>query len=272
MFYSEANSKPAAETNNVRKKWANSQVAIGTWAVVPAISTTQTLGQSGFDFVVFEQQHGFIAQENLLPLIQAAQLTGCTPIVRVGEDDIMGIGRALDLGARGIIVPMVSTPEQAQAIADAMKFPPLGKRSYGGLRNHASTREANDDVFCIVMIETPEGVKNADKILSVPGIDGAFIGPSDLTLTMGIEPEPNVTDADLHLTPPEVVAASKAVAEACLRNGKRFGVNSIREDEVRDGLDAGASIIFYGGDIVYVAAGSRKDVAMLRGLTQNIKR
>jgi 4-hydroxy-2-oxoheptanedioate aldolase len=266
MFYDESKSKPAAETNNLRKRWANGEVPIGTWAVVPAISATQTLGQSGFDFVVLEQQHGFISQENLLPLIQAAQISGCTPIVRVGEDDIMGIGRALDLGARGIIVPMVSNVTQARAIADAMKFPPVGRRSYGGLRNHSSTIEANEDTFCFVMIETPEGVDNAEEILAVPGIDGAFLGPSDLTLTMGIEPDPNVTDADLHITHPDVVAAGKKVAQACRRHGKHFGINSIRENEVQDALDDGATVIFFGGDIVYIAAGARQDVTMLRGL------
>jgi 2-keto-3-deoxy-L-rhamnonate aldolase RhmA len=161
---------------------------------------------------------------------------------------------------------MVSTVDQARAAANAMKFPPIGRRSYGGLRSHATTVEANEDVFCIVMIETPEGVANADAILAVPGIDGAFLGPSDLTLTMGIEPEPNVTDSDLHVTHPDVVAAGRKVAEACIRHGKHFGINSIRENEVQDGLDMGATIVFFGGDIVYVAAGARRDVMMLQGL------
>jgi 4-hydroxy-2-oxoheptanedioate aldolase len=255
-----------AQPNQIRGRWSRGEAVTGTWLIVPAIESARAMGAAGFDCVIIEQQHAHIPHSALLPLIQAIELSGCTPLVRVGEEDLIGISRALDLGARGIVAPLVSTPQQARAIADAVRFPTMGKRSFGGLTHHASTAEANDDIVCIVMIETAEGVKNLDEIMSIPGIDGAVLGPSDLALDMGLEPDVNVTDREGHVTENAVVDAMKVLFEKCKRHGKHAGIITIMQDEAQAALEQGASFIFFGGDITYLVNGAHADAAMLRQL------
>lgn len=138
--------------NLVRRRWRNNEPAFGAMLGIPAISTAHALSSAGFDWVIIEQQHAYVTEDAIPALLQALELGGTTPFVRIGENDPIGIQRALDLGARGIVAPMVNTRKQAEMVRDNARFPPLGARSWGAPRLHATPAEANDDVLVLVMI------------------------------------------------------------------------------------------------------------------------
>jgi 4-hydroxy-2-oxoheptanedioate aldolase len=243
--------------NKVRELWARGEPAIGTFLVIPSIRSAEVLGRAGYDWVVIEQQHGAVAQESLLPILHAVELGGTTALVRVGENDLIGIARALDLGARGVIVPMVSTPEQAKSVGSATRFPPMGTRSYGGLRHHSSPQDANDDVICVVMIETPEAVQNADEIASTPGVDGLLLGPADLAVNMGLTP-------DLRGAHQAVFDAFVQVEAACKRHRRQAGLVAFNPGDARSVVERGATFVPLNSDLGHVAAGCAQDVRVIR--------
>ena len=251
--------------NLVRELWSQGDAAFGTFLVIPSIRSAEVVGKAGYDWVVIEQQHGAVAQESLLPLLHALELGDTIALVRVGENDLIGLSRALDLGARGVIVPMVSTAEQARTFGAATRFPPRGTRSYGSLRHHASPEEANDDVICIVMIETLEGVKNADDIATTPGVDGLLLGPVDLAVNMGLSP-------DAGSTHPAVFEAFDQVAAACKRHGRQAGLVATTSSDARAVVGRGATFVPIRSDLGHVAVGSAEDVRAIRDLRNDARK
>jgi 4-hydroxy-2-oxoheptanedioate aldolase len=243
--------------NKVRELWSRGEAALGTFLVIPSIRSAEVIGRAGYDWVVIEQQHGAVAQEELLPILHALELGGATALVRVGENDLIGIARALDLGARGVIVPMVSTPEQARTVGQATRFPPQGTRSYGGLRHHASPADANEDVICVVMIETPEAVANADAIAATPGVDGLLLGPADLAVNMGLTP-------DLRGAHSVVFDAFVQVEAACRRHGRQAGLVAFNPGDAKSVVERGATFVPLRSDLGHVVAGSAEDVRIIR--------
>ena len=159
-----------------------------------ATSDTAMLGGSGFDFLLFDTQHSPVEVKDLGPAIQAMRGTRATPIVRVSSNRADLICLALDIGARGIIVPMVNTKEEAQEMVESCRYYPLGNRSNAGVRGDwGETKDyrdylntVNEQIVIIPMIETQKAIDNIDEILSVPGIDVLLVGPSDLSIELDV--------------------------------------------------------------------------------------
>ena len=154
--------------------------AVGLWATIPSPVTAELAARSGADYVVVDQQHGAVGPGDLLVLLQAIQGAGTPALVRVGSHDPWVIGHALDLGAEGVIVPLVDGPEEAEAIVAACRYAPAGRRSWGRVRG-----EAAEDPLVLAMIETRAGLEAVDAIVGTEGLDGVYIGPSDLSLGLG---------------------------------------------------------------------------------------
>src|SRR6202167_2105027 len=159
------------------------------WCSLPYPILAETVGREGVPAVTLEGQHGLWDVSSLLTGIAAVRQGGSAPIVRVPVGDFALVSRALDFGAEGIIAPMINTAADARAFAAAAKFPPVGERSWGphramtlgGVPDMATyLREANDHVVTLAMIETRTALENLEAILGTPGIDGLFLGPSDL--------------------------------------------------------------------------------------------
>jgi 4-hydroxy-2-oxoheptanedioate aldolase len=162
------------------------------WCAIPNGLVVEALLDSGYDTVTLDMQHGFHDVSSVVTCIASAKMMKQRLIVRIPVGEWGTASRALDMGAAAVIAPMVNNVEDARAFADAMKFPPTGARSWGPGRAMLVTDQpdpaaylssANDETLAIAMIETREALDNLDAILAVPGIDGIFVGPSDLSLT-----------------------------------------------------------------------------------------
>ena len=157
--------------------------AIGLWASIPSPLTAEAVALAGPDYVVADQQHGALEPTTLMAMLQAVAGAGSAPLVRVARNEPFAIGQALDLGAQGVIVPMVESGEEAARAVAACRYAPEGIRSFGALRAGAGERP-----LCLVMIETRAGLEQVAEIAATPGLDGIYIGPSDLALSLGLHP------------------------------------------------------------------------------------
>jgi 4-hydroxy-2-oxoheptanedioate aldolase len=168
----------------LRASWRKGRETVGTWCSLPSPGAVETVAQSGFDWVVVDWQHGQFGGESLGIMIQVASLAGAVPLVRVPLNEPWLIQKALDLGAHGIIVPLVNTRAEAERAAAACRYPPLGVRSFGPIRAARTIGwepdQANAEVVCIVQIETAESLENVEQIAATPGVDALFVGPADL--------------------------------------------------------------------------------------------
>src|SRR5579871_1937588 len=173
--------------NRIREALVDGRPSFGAWCCLEGSLAAEFMGGAGFDWVIVDAQHGAPAVAGLVPVLQALQIGGTPAVVRVPWTDPPTIMRVLDLGAAGVLVPMVNNPADAAAAAAAMRYPPDGIRSYGQTRpRYASTADANADVVLLVMIETVEALANVAAIAETPGVDGLFVGPVDLGLSLGL--------------------------------------------------------------------------------------
>jgi len=163
---------------------------LGYWVVCDNPEGTERIAALGYDYVCVDGQHGLIDYAGWRSALMAIDARGTSAgVVRVPAADLTWIGFALDAGARGVIVPLVDNAEEAAAAVRACRYPPDGARSFGpirsGLRIGPKPSEANEAVACIVMIETADALRNLAEICATPGLDGVYVGPSDLRLAVG---------------------------------------------------------------------------------------
>lgn len=179
---------------------------------------------AGLDFLLFDGEHGASDEASLAPVLLLADACGLPTVVRVPELSRAWVSHTLDLGATGVMVPMVETAEQARLLVEWAKYPPLGRRSYSGgghtrfgpSGNHGPTMAAaNEGTLAVVQIETVAGVEAADEILAVPGIAAAVVGPCDLAISLGMPDDVGCA---------EELALIDRVRDACRRHGRAFGI------------------------------------------------
>jgi 4-hydroxy-2-oxoheptanedioate aldolase len=207
----------------LREVWADGGSAVGVWLSVPSVVSAETVARCGADFVCADLQHGGIDDVAFAGLAQAILLGGSRPLARVAWNDMVSIGRALDMGAEGVIVPMVNSAEEAEATVAAVRYPPQGIRSFGplmgGMRDARYRYEANDRLAVIPMIETAAALARIDDILATPGIDAIYVGPDDLGLSLGL---PLGTRDES----PVLAEAIAAILAACRRHGVVPGIHA----------------------------------------------
>jgi 4-hydroxy-2-oxoheptanedioate aldolase len=227
--------------------------AIGLWATIPSPVTAELAARSGADYVVVDQQHGAVGPGDLLVLLQAIQGAGTPALVRVGSHDPWVIGHALDLGAEGVIVPLVDGPEEAAAIVAACRYAPAGRRSWGRVRG-----EAVEEPLVLAMIETRAGLEAVDAIVGTEGLDGVYIGPSDLSLGLGGAPAPRLEDPKVL----EAIATIRAAAEFAQR---LCGLHCLDAEDAAGFAAAGFAMVTAGGDGGFLRATLAEAVATARG-------
>lgn len=214
-------------TTPLKARWAKDEVTLGAWCMIPEPLTAEALGRAGFDWVLVDMQHGCMDYETALNMIRAIDTTSAVPVIRVPWNEPGIIGRVLDAGALGVIVPMIQTADDARRAVDACLYPPKGRRSFGpvrvGMRDGPGYfLEANDRVTVIPMIETPEALANVEAIAAVPGVDALFVGPFDLSIALGLPPGDNDGKPAFDAAIAKVSAAARAanIATAVLSNAK----------------------------------------------------
>lgn len=237
---------------------------IGYWVLLDAPVATERLSRVGYDYVVLDGQHGLIGYSGLLNGLMAVSAGGgAVGLVRVEANDPTPIGRALDAGAAGVIVPLVSSAEEAAAAVAAARYPPAGIRSYGpmrsGLRIGPAPAQANAAVVVLAMVETPGGLANVEAIAATPGLDGIYIGPSDLTLAVGgaAPSDPSVsTDLDEALV---------RIRAACERNGIAAGIHTDSGEAAAARLAAGFTFVSVSADLSHLEKAATAHLAVARG-------
>jgi 4-hydroxy-2-oxoheptanedioate aldolase len=196
-------------------------------------------------------------------MLQGIGAAGATPISRVLSSDPYGIMKALDAGALGVIVPLVDNPVEAERAVAACRYPPRGNRSYGPVRaSHVfGSRDPEDlagEVLCIVMVETREGLERVEEIAATPGLDGIYVGPADLALSLGLSPTTKVME-------PEHVEAVSKIKEACRRRGIVAGIQAPSGEWARRHAEAGFDMVTVATDASLLREAARQELVAARG-------
>ncbi|HXG48249.1 MAG TPA: aldolase/citrate lyase family protein [Methylomirabilota bacterium] len=184
------------KTNPVRSKLKRGEPSIGTWLTLPDPFVAQLMARTGFDWLTIEMEHTPTTIETAAQSFAIVAASGCVPLVRVPLNTVQNIKRVLDVGVWGVVVPLVNSRAEAEAVVRAARYRPLGERSIGGQLHAANFgtdaatyyARANDEILVVVMAEHVQAVENIDSILSVPGLDAVFVGPNDLHASMGLAP------------------------------------------------------------------------------------
>ena len=231
---------------------------IGGWSHLPGGFVAEILGTANFDWCCVDRQHGLIDEADMFDMVRVLDLCGTPPVVRVSNSDTYEIGRALDAGAHGVIVPVVRGVKDAERAADACRFAPEGTRSWATTRSklHSERPESaadNQRIACIVMIETVEALEVLEEIAGLAGVDGLFFGFGDLALAMGGK-ETSVNDA------------ARSVVDCCRRHRKIAGVFAGGSDRVSVWLEQGFEFVAVDADSVLLMRAARAAVRSARAV------
>jgi len=247
-------------TNQLRQLLAAGSSAVGAWCSTPSPFVVELLTAEPVDYVVLDCQHGLVELAHLAPMLAAVR-PGVTPLVRVSAIDPAAIGKALDMGAAGVIVPYVESAAEAEVAVAACRYPPRGRRSYGPTR--AGLALGNDPAvlgahpLCFVMVETPAGVARATDICSVEGLDGVYIGPADLAIGLGV-PLAEISTSPVHL------AALDEVRAACRAAGLYVGIHTNGGADARARFAAGFQFCSLATDGALLRAALHRELGAAR--------
>jgi 2-keto-3-deoxy-L-rhamnonate aldolase RhmA len=241
--------------NTLKRKLEKKEIAVGAWISSGSPNLVDLLRSLAFDWFVLDMEHSPITIETVGQMIQVLNGSAATPIVRVGQIDQALFKIVLDTGAYGLVVPLVNTAEEAERAVLFCKYPPMGVRGVAaskvsdyGMSLGKYIRTANDETTVIAQIETPQALQNIREIVSVKGIDVAFVGPSDLTMTMGLLDD---------RSNPKVAEAMLKVVKACDDAGKTAGVMALSLEEARLAVQRGFRFVSLATDMKYATLGAR---------------
>lgn len=231
----------------LRERWSRGETTTNCWLTIPQPFVAEIASRSGFDSLCIDMQHGLVDFDALPGMLQATTAAGRPTLVRVPWNEPSIIMRVLDMGAAGVIVPLVESAEEARRAVAACLYPPRGNRSFGPARAAVVVpdyfRRAQEGLLVFAMIETRKGLENLDDILDTPGLSGAYIGPADLSLSLGFPPE---TDS----VRPAHQDAVKRVVAACHERGLVIGLHT-------NGPEFAAVAAGWGVDLVTIASDSK---------------
>jgi 4-hydroxy-2-oxoheptanedioate aldolase len=249
----------------LRTKWSRGEVAFGAWAAIPSAFAAELMCVDGVDYVCIDQQHGLVDYPAALEMLRAIEGRRVVPLTRVPANEAWLIAKALDAGIQGVVVPMVNTRAEAERAVQSCRYAPRGIRSYGPVRsaltmNSRDVTVVGDGVLCFVIIETPQGVAAVDEIAGTPGLDGIYVGPADLALSMGFPP-------DLDKEEPEHVAAVQQILAACKRHGIVAGIQCGSGRSALHYAKLGFQFVTFAKDSSLLPAAIEKEIGVVLGRT-----
>jgi len=255
--------------NRLREIWANGGAVVNGWLAIPNSFSAETMAHQGWDSLTIDLQHGVIDYSNMVPMLQAVSTTDTVPVVRVPWLEPGILMKALDAGAYGVICPMVNTRADAEKLVAYTHYAPRGTRSFGPVRallygGADYPKHANDTIVTFAMIETAQALENLDDILSTPGLDAIYIGPSDLSLALGCNPtfdelDPKAADAVQHIL--ARAKAHKVVA----------GIHNGSPEAALKRIAMGFQFVTVSSDARLMAAGAQQIVNTMRGGVKTAK-
>jgi 4-hydroxy-2-oxoheptanedioate aldolase len=235
--------------------------AVGGWLMLGSPFAAEVTASQQFDYVVVDCQHGLNGQDRLIDIIGRWPERGPLPLVRVPSVEAGWVGRALDAGAAGVIVPMVNSRPEAEAAAAASRFAPQGVRSYGPIRPYrhlgVNPSTVNDNVLCFVMIETLAGLECVDDICATPGIDGVYVGPADLALSLKLHPSKDIKH-------PVLVGAIREIRDSCRRNNVVPAIYAMNGAMARTFLADGFRMVTAVSDLTALRTGLARELSAAR--------
>jgi len=253
--------------NKFKRALVNKEVSIGAWMQIGHTAVAEIFARAGFDWVCVDLEHGAIDLEKMTDIFRTIDAFDCIPVARLPYNDPVWIHRTLDAGARGLIIPMVNSAAEAENAITEAKYPPRGKRGFGysranmhGMDFAQYIKDANDEIAIVMQIEHKDAVACLETIAQVQGVDGFFIGPLDLSGSMGITGQ---------LDHPNMVAALDKYRRVCKEYNLSAGMHIVRPDEknVKAAIDQGYTLIALGLDNVFLDESSRT-VLKAAGITR----
>jgi 4-hydroxy-2-oxoheptanedioate aldolase len=249
--------------NKVKEIWAQGKVVVNAWLAIPSGFSAEVIAQCGFDSVTVDMQHGVQDYLSMVQCFQAMHGHPVTPMVRVPWNEPGIIGKVLDGGAYGVICPMINTKEEAENLVAYSKYPPRGTRSNGpiraGLYGTAGTyqKTANEETVLLPMMETKTAIENMESILDVEGIDGVYIGPSDLGFSYGLVPK-------LDREEPEILKIYEKIVKECGKRGLNPGIHCSGADGALRAINMGFRLVTLFNDSGLMATYARQQVGKTR--------
>ena len=248
---------------DLRARILAGEPTLGAFVTTGASITAELMGRAGFDWLIVDLEHGHFSDAELLPQLHAVQLASTAALVRVASAERLRVGRALDMGADGLMIPRLETPDEVREAVGWMRFPPdgirgvaLGTRGAGlGEVRHPDVAGINGRVLGVFQVESPLAVRNAREIAAIDGVDVLFVGPADLSHSMGIPGR---------ITEPGFLEALDTVVAACREHGKSAGILLRTADDVPETLVRGFTCIGIGSDWGYLVAGAKASLASAR--------
>ena len=249
--------------NNVRQIWKSGGCVVNGWLSIPSGFAAEVMAHQGWDSLTVDMQHGIVDYQAMVSMFQGISTTSVVPMARVPWNDPAHVMKALDAGAYGIICTMVNNREEAEKFVGACRYAPRGYRSSGPIRatlygGPDYQQKADDEILAIAMIETKEAVKNLDKILSTPGLDGVYVGPSDLSISYGMGPGMDHTDE-------KRLDLIMKILKACKKHGVVAGLHTGSTAYAKRMREAGYQLTTLLNDSRIMAAAAKAMVDEMRG-------
>jgi 4-hydroxy-2-oxoheptanedioate aldolase len=251
-------------SNRLKALIESGQPAIGSWISSVDPYAVELTADLGFDWLLIDTEHTPLSRDNLRFILTALRGSESTPVVRLSSNTLDHFQTALDLGAQGVVVPMINSALDAQQAVRFCRYPPLGMRGFAPIRASRYLENlteyitaANSVISLIVQIETPEAASNIDQILSVEGINGIYIGPSDMASFMGLPAQ---------TSHPKVMEVMDGVIARAQAHSIPFGLPTWSEEECMTFVRKGAQLLTVGSDLHYLSTAARKRLSGVRQL------
>ena len=248
--------------NKVQSLWKRGEAVLNGWLTLPSSWTAEVMANQGWDSLTIDMQHGLMDYQTAFGMLQAISTTSTTPLVRVNWNEPGSIMKVLDAGAYGVICPMINSRAECEAFVGACRYHPRGYRSAGPTRATVYAGRdyetyANQTVITLAMIETRQAMDNLDEIMSVPGLDGVYVGPNDLSLSMDLPERANLTEA--HMVPllEKIVAATK-------RHGIQAGIHTRSAVDGRLMIEKGFTFVTVNSDTALLTSAASSVIKAVR--------
>ena len=251
--------------NKILDIWAKNSTCINGWLSIPNSFTAEAFSKMGWDSITIDMQHGQNDYQASISILQALENSESVPIVRIPWSEPGIIMKMLDLGAMGIIAPMINTKKDCENFVSYCKYPPIGQRSFGPMRAqliHGNDyfENSNDNILCFAMIETKEAVENLDEILSVPHLTGVYIGPADMSISYGLKPKFDVKEDPVY-------ANIKLIAKKTKEHGKIAGIHNGSIQYSNEMIELGYKFVTILSDFRIMTSSAQNIVDEMKQLT-----